>query len=156
MSQSFYSTETKEFDQLDEEADERLNALWEKFLELKDLGDIDRAEAAARQAWHALPEPRLSWDYFSNVMPFTFAEWYRDLGRFNMAEQWLALARESYGPGRDASVEFLAATIAYRKGDADAAYAEFDRQYKAFGLAPFKGEDPDYLAFYKARAKASK
>ena len=78
---------------------------------------------------------------------------YRDWGDFGQAAAWLRMARESYGPGPNVSVEFVAATIAYESGAFDDAFTEFNRQYEHFGRRAFEGEDPKYLAFTMKRRR---
>lgn len=86
-------------------------------------------------------------------MPSGNLVFYRDSKQFEKARQWLEVARESYGPGRNETIEFLAATLWYEMGDFDKAFEEFDRQYKAFKTRPFQGKDKKYLDFYLSRKK---
>jgi len=113
----------------------------------------ERSESLRLQAWEMLPEPKLGWDYYSNIMPRNNLVFYRNTRQFDKAKHWLEVTRESYGPGRDESIEFYAATLWYEMGDFDQAFEEFDRQYKAFKKRPFEGHDKKYLDFYMSRKK---
>lgn len=120
--------------------------------EAERAGDLRRSEDAFLQAWAALPEPKLGWNFYSNIIPRDNLLFYRDTRQFEKAEKWLAITRESYGPGRNEVIEFLAATLWYAMGDFDRAYEEFARQYQAGKKRPFQGEDKKYLDFYLERA----
>ena len=126
---------------------------------LKQAGEAARANQAEvseplrLKAWEMLPEPKLGWDYYSNIIPRNNMLFYRNTKQFDKALHWLDVTRESYGPGRNDSVEFYAATVWYEMGDHDKAFEEFDRQFKAFKKRPFEGHDKKYLDFYLSRQK---
>jgi tetratricopeptide (TPR) repeat protein len=113
--------------------------------------DAERSEKLRLQAWDLLPEPKLRWEFYSNIMPRSSLIFYRDTKQFEKAMKWLEITRESYGPDRNDTIEFLAATLWYEMGDFDKAFEEFDRQYAAFRKRPFEGEDKKYLDFYLSR-----
>ena len=117
--------------------------------------DPERSEKLRLQAWAMLPEPKLGWNFYSNIMPRDNLVFYRDTKNFDKAKTWLDITRESYGPGRDEAIELLAATLWYEMGDFDKAFEEFDRQYKAFRWRPFEGKDRKYLNFYLSRKKGA-
>jgi len=114
-------------------------------------GDSTKSEQLRLKAWDLLPEPKLSWDFYSNIMPRNNLFFYRDTQQFDKAQHWLDITRESYGPGRNDVVEFFAATLWLEMGENDKAFDEFDRQYKALKKRPFEGKDPKYLTFYLSR-----
>jgi tetratricopeptide (TPR) repeat protein len=116
-------------------------------------GEPERSEQLRLKAWEMLPEPKLGWEFYSNTMPRNNLTFFRDTKQFDKALHWLEVTRESYGPGRDDSVEFLAATLWYEMGNLDEAFDEFDRLYKAFKARPFQGKDRKYLDFYMSRKK---
>jgi tetratricopeptide (TPR) repeat protein len=116
-------------------------------------GEPERSEKLRLQAWEILPEPKLDWDFYSNIMPRNNLIFYRDIKQFEKAQQWLDVTRESYGPGRNETIEFLAATLWYEMGNLDQAFEEFDRQFRAFKARPFQGKDKKYLDFYMSRKK---
>jgi hypothetical protein len=120
--------------------------------EAKRAGDIRRSEEARLSAWEALPAPKLCWEFYSNIMPRNNLIFYRDARQFEKANRWLAITRESYGPGRNEVIEFLAATLWFEMGDFDRSYDEFARQFKAGRTRPFQGQDKKYLDFYLQRA----
>jgi tetratricopeptide (TPR) repeat protein len=153
VNDDYYSNEPKDFTPLPEELDSKIAPLWECFQEARDTGDMEQAEKFALAAWNELPEPKLSWDFYANVIPYDLVEFYRHLKRFKEAASWLELARESYGPGRDISIEFLAASLKFEQGDLDGAFTEFNRQFKMFGKRAFRGEPAKYLAFTLKRRK---
>ena len=78
---------------------------------------------------------------------------FRDTNQFEKAVYWLQVTRQAYGPGRDQSVEFMAATLWFEMGDFGRAYEEFDRQFKDGKSRPFQGKDRKYLDFYLERKK---
>lgn len=135
------------FKQLPDDKDEEINDLYDAFTSAWESDDMVVAEKNALAAWEALPEPKLGWDYFSNVLPVSLTEFYRDTKRFDQAQIWLARARESYGPEEDISIEFLAGTVAYRAGDLDSAFDRFNHAYANFGKRPFDEEPEEYLKF---------
>lgn len=121
--------------------------------EAERANEPERSEQMSLKAWGMLPEPKLGWNFYSNIMPRDNLLFYRNTKQFDKAQHWLAVTRESYGPGRDESVEFLAATLWYEMGDLDKAFEEFDRQYKSYKTRPFQGKDKKYLDFYLSRKK---
>jgi tetratricopeptide (TPR) repeat protein len=110
--------------------------------------DLERREKLSLQAWDLLPEPKLGWEFYSNIMPRDNLIFYRDTKQFEKAMKWLEITRESYGPDRNDTIEFLAATLWYEMGDFDKAFEEFDTQYEAFRKRPFEGKDKKYLDFF--------
>jgi hypothetical protein len=152
---NYYSDEAHDFATLPAKVEKKVSGHWEKFYSSVDEGDFPAAEAEALKAWEALPEPKLQWDYYANVIPMDLVTFYRNWGDFGKALAWLGIARETYGPGPNVSVEFVAATVAYESGDFDAAFQEFNRQYETFGKRAFEGEDPKYLAFTMKRRRQS-
>lgn len=114
-------------------------------------GDFSRSEEFRMSAWRTLPEPKLGWDFYANIIPRNNLLFYRDTKQFEKAMHWLEITRESYGPERDDMVEFLAATLWLEMGEFDKAFEEFDRQYKGSRTRPFQGKDKKYLDFYLSR-----
>lgn len=151
MSEYYDMGSVASFERLPENVDAQINAIWEQFYERWDDGKLDEAEQLGLKAWDALPEPKLSWDYYANVIPRVLTEFYRDRGQFDEAAEWLTKARVSYGPGRNVTIEFLAATIDFAKGDLDAAFEEFNRQFERFGKRAFQDEDTKYLELVLSR-----
>ena len=133
------------------EIKDKLDSLLRQAGEAKRALDNKGSEAFRIQAWDALPEPKLGWNYYSNIIPRNNLLFYRDTHQFDKAVEWLAVTRDSYGPGCDEVIEFMAATLWFEMGDFDKAYDEFDRQYKAGKTRPFQGQDKKYLDFYLKR-----
>lgn len=129
-----------------------IDDLLRKAGEAKRAGDLQRSEEARLAAWRVLPEPKLGWEFYSNIMPRNNLIFYRDARQFDKAQQWLAITRESYGPGRNEVIEFFAATLWFEMGDLDRAYGEFARQFQAGRTRPFQGQDKKYLDFYLKRS----
>jgi len=134
---------------------QEIDSLLRQAGEAQRRNDPEQSERLRLQAWDMLPEPKLGWNFHSNIMPRNNLVFYRDTKNFDKAKAWLDITRESYGPGRDESIEFLAATLWYEMGDFDKAFEEFDRQYKAFRWRPFEGKDRKYLNFYLSRKKGA-
>lgn len=149
-----YSISKREFRQLPPELDTKVNACWQDFITCEETGKIEDAERAGVLAWNMLPEPRTEWDYFSNVIPFALAEFFRDNASFDQARSWLDVARSTYGPGPDQTVEFLAATIEFEAGNTEEAVKEFERQYRTFGDRPFAEGGDKYLELVERRVSA--
>lgn len=118
-------------------------------------GDRVSAEGPMLEAWDKLPEPKLGWNFYSDILPRGFFELYRDSGQFDKAERWLETLRADYGPG-NASVEFLAATLWLETGALDRAFEAFDALYKAYKNRPFTGKNGKYLDFYLTTKKSKK
>lgn len=129
----------------------RIDSLLRAAGEAERRGDLLSSEDYSLRAWEVLPEPKLNWDFYSNIMPRDNLIFYRDSKQFEKAMHWLEITRESYGPERDDMVEFLAATLWLEMGEFDKAFEEFDRQYKGSRTRPFQGKDKKYLDFYLSR-----
>ena len=141
----------KHSSKLPKEIEDEIVALLKQAGDARRSGDNSGRELYALRAWDKLPEPKLSWEFFSNTMPRNNTLFYRDTRQFDKALHWLDITRESYGPDRDDVIEFVAATLYYEMGHTDKAFEEFDRQYKAFKTRPFQGLDKKYLDFYLGR-----
>jgi hypothetical protein len=115
-------------------------------------GDLKAAESLFLAAWDLVPEPKTDYDY-GQILSRGIVTFYRDTKQFNKALTWLDVMRRAYGPEPNESVEFLAATVSYEAGTLDDAFRRFAEIVKASGQRPFQGEKPDYLKFYKQRAK---
>jgi tetratricopeptide (TPR) repeat protein len=139
--------------ELPEQIRQRVDDLLRQSGEAQRAKDNERSEKLALQAWALLPEPKLGWEFYSNVLPRDNLLFYRDTKNFDKALRWLEVTREAYGPDRDDTIEFYAATLWFEMGEFDKAFEEFDRQYKAFRTRPFQGEDKKYLEFYLSQKK---
>jgi len=118
-------------------------------------GNILAAEKHFLAAWGAIPQPQLEYDY-AQSLTVALTEFYRDTAQPVKAMQWLALAREAYGPEANPHTEFLAATVSYEAGDFDEAYRLFDQLFKQYNRRPFQEARPEYLSFYLDRAGKAK
>lgn len=130
---------------------EQVDALLKQAGDARRAGDLVNSERFRNEAWALLPEPRIGWNFYGQVVPRNALLFFRDTKQFDKAQRWLEVAREAYGPGRDDMIEFLAATLWFEMGDLDKAWAEFDRHHKAFKTRPFQGHDRKYLDFYLSR-----
>lgn len=115
-------------------------------------GDLEKAEAHFLTVWNSIPEPRLEYD-FADSIAVSLTQFYRDTGQAEKAFQWLAVAREAYGPDANPHTEFLAATVHYEAGQFEQAYALFDTLYRQYHRRPFEDENPAYLDFYLKKAE---
>lgn len=145
----------KQYQQVPAELQLKIDSLLKNAGEARRAGDIDTRERLALEAWAMLPYPKLNWDYYSNILPRDNLLFYRDTKQFTKAIEWLEISREAYGPGREETIEFIAATLWFAMDDLDKAWEEFDRQYKVGKTRPFQGKDKKYLDFYLSR-KAKK
>ncbi|MBO0664590.1 hypothetical protein LQ948_18750 [Jiella sp. MQZ9-1] len=121
--------------------------------------DLVQEEILSLNAWNLLPEPKLGWEFYSNIIPRDNMIFFRDTNQFDKALHWLDITRKSYGSTKerpDQVIEFYAATIYFEMGRYDDAFAIFDWQYKKWKTLPFKGADKKYLDFYlRKKAKRS-
>jgi len=139
--------------ELDAELSKKIDAILKRSGELEREGNIIESEKLSLEAWDLLPDPKLGWEFYSNIMPRDNMLFYRDTKQFEKALKWLEITRESYGSTPEQPnqvVEFQAATIYFEMGRLDDAYDIFDWQYKTWKRLPFKGEDKKYMDFYLA------
>lgn len=142
--------------QLPQELDDELDAKLSDAEDLADEGDFDGALALGDEVWAALPEPKLGWDYYPEILSQKMCDAAIEAGRLDSAAVWLERTTEAYGEGNpttESIIGFKKAKLYYRAGQPDLAYAYFDAAYKADGKRRFKGEPDDYWQFYEeARA----
>lgn len=113
-------------------------------------GNPDAAERHFLNAWAALPEPKLDFDY-AQLLSSGLATFYRDTRQFDKARRWIEVMRQAYGPEPNVYPEFLAGTIAFESGDLDEAFRLFRPWYEQFGSRPFEGQEPKYLDLVRRR-----
>jgi len=128
---------------------EELQTLGQQFREAQKIGDFDNAEKYLLKAWAVLPTPATDYDY-SQTLSRGLVQFYRDTNQSQKAIEWLEITKTAYGYAPNASIEFLAGTVYFTAGEFDTAFSIFDKLYKQYKERPFKGEKPDYLAFYKS------
>lgn len=134
--------------------DDTENAAWESAYasarKASEAGDHRAAFAWADQAWLRIPEPRwqCSVAYITTL---------RRIAVRYKASDWLAGADVARAAAEDAwskvqvpVFQVLAGIGLYEAGDHAEAMAYFGAAYTASGDFGFKGEDPKYLAFYRA------
>jgi hypothetical protein len=109
-----------------------------------EAGDLSSAEEHFMNAWNALPEPKLNFDY-AQIMSSGNTVFYRDTRQFDKAWQWIGIMRKAYGPEPNPYPEFLAGTVAYESGNLDEAFRLFRPLYEKYGGRPFQERDPKYL-----------
>lgn len=139
---------------LPKEVQNSIDNLLRKAGEARRAGNAQEEERLALEAWDTLPEPKLGWNYYSNIMPFDNVGFFRDVREFDKALRWLDVTRQSYGStpdSPDSAIEFLAATVYFEMGDLDKAFEIFDWQFKNWNKRPFEGENRKYLDFYLSR-----
>jgi tetratricopeptide (TPR) repeat protein len=139
--------------ELDADLAKRIDSILTKSGEFLREGNMHESERLSLEAWDLLPEPKLSWEFYSNIIPRDNMLFYRDTKQFDKALQWLEITRTSYSSTPEHPnqvVEFQAATIYFEMGRLDDAYTIFDRQYKTWKRLPFKGKDNKYIDFYLA------
>jgi hypothetical protein len=78
-------------------------------------GDIAAAEASFLEAWRAIPEPRVEYDYATSLAR-GLVDFYCQTKQYDKASSWLPTVREAYGGGYNPSVELLAAKVAFEAG----------------------------------------
>ena len=115
-------------------------------------GDVVSAEAAFLDAWQLIPEPRLGYDYAQSFAR-GLVDFFRDTRQFEKANEWLVVTRQAYRDPDDPTIDFLGATVAFAAGNHQEAFRLFDKVHSAYGLRPFRGEDPAYLKFFRAYSK---
>lgn len=139
---------------LSSEIDKKVDTLLRKSGEAMRAGNWDEEKKYALEAWDALPDPKLGWNFYSNIIPRDMVTAYRDHKEFDEALKWLEITRQSYKStieNPDSEIEFIAATVYYEMGDTDRAFQIFDWQFKNWKRRPFEGQDRKYLDFYLSR-----
>lgn len=138
---------------LDSAQEEALDALINEGYDARDAGDLPDCIAKLREAWSLVPEPKLRWDYYGQVLTRELTNMCIEQGDLAQAAQWLERFDEAYSPHSESSrmlVDFAKAKLFYRAGQHDLAWAYFDAIYKVSGKRPFKGEAPEYYEFYSS------
>ncbi len=134
------------------------DAIESLFLEAKnalDRGDPDAAARARMQVWERLPEPKYQWD-FSYVYLHGMVTYLRPARRnydelTRIIEDYIASV---YFDPADYGPHFWLATLAFERGDTEAAFKYFDTANKLTKGRCFAEEDPRFRAFYReARAR---
>ncbi|MBP0583483.1 hypothetical protein J8I29_29460 [Labrys sp. LIt4] len=135
--------------ELPEAVKDSLNKAFVNYHEEKNRNNFEGMEKALLESWDLLPDQKLRWNFYSNIIPKFMVGFYRDFHHFDNAVRWLNIIRESYGPELNEPVEFLAATLDYEMGKLDKAFNEFDIQYKKYGSKVFSEYDNKYFKFYR-------
>lgn len=142
-----------EYQQLPEELDTVLDDILDAFYEKMDAKDFSQAESLILDIWDQLPDPKLTWDFYANIIPRKLTDLYIQMAQFDKAYQWLDVTRESYGPEPDVSIEFLAGRVHFHFDQLDQAFDRFKWCYDQFKKRPFQEEDPEYWSFFEGRLK---
>lgn len=143
--------------EIPKELDKVLYAKLDSAEDLAADGDFTGALALGDEVWEGLPEPKLGWDYYPEILSQNMCDWAIEAGRLAEAATWLERTEKAYSSGSLASqalIGFKKAKLYYRAGQQELAYAYFDADYKASGKRSFKEEPAEYWQFYEA-AKAA-
>ncbi|TRY20200.1 hypothetical protein FOJ82_04890 [Tessaracoccus rhinocerotis] len=143
--------------QLPPELDEVLEAKLRRASRATRDGDHAAALVLGEEIWDALPEPKLGWDYYPEILSQKMCDAAIEAGQLDRAAVWLERTTEAYGADNASAapiIGFKKAKLYYRSGQLDLAYAYFDANYTADGKRRFKGEPEEYWQFYEA-ARAS-
>jgi hypothetical protein len=136
--------------QLDPEIVDGIEDLLLEAKNATERGDPDGAARACMQVWEQLPEPKYQWD-FSYVFLHGMVTYLRSARRnydelVKIVEGYISskyFDPEDYGP------YFWLGTLAYERGDTEAAYQYFEKANKMTGGRCFADQDPRYRAFFK-------
>lgn len=111
-------------------------------------GDVDAALVAMDQAWAALPEPKLQWDFYPQVLSRTFADQLARAGRGEDAVRWLRVTRQAYDApevGDQVPIDLIDARIRLGLGRREEAVRILAGILDAYGRRPFTGDNADLL-----------
>lgn len=136
---------------LDSALESALDGIINAGYDARDAGDSDGYVARLREAWELVPEPKLHWDYYGQILTRELTEELIERGDLADAAEWVERLDEAYAPHSIASrplVDFVKAKLYFRAGQLDLAHAYFDAIYKSGGKRPFKGQAPEYFEFY--------
>ncbi|NLE97993.1 MAG: hypothetical protein GX596_08400 [Propionibacterium sp.] len=114
-------------------------------------GDLAACIAKLGQAWDLVPEPKLQWDYYGQILSLEASKACIEHGVLAEAAVWVERLDDAYAPHSEASrpmVDFVKAKLYYRAGERDLAHAYFDAIYKVSGKRAFRGEPDEYYEFY--------
>lgn len=138
---------------LDSALEEVLDALMNEGYDVGASGDTAAQVAKLLEAWALVPEPKLHWDYYGQIISRELTELYIERGELKEAAEWLERLDEAYSPHSIASrpmIDFVKAKLFFRSGEKELSWTYFDAIYKASGKRPFQGEPPEYYEFYKS------
>ncbi len=107
-------------------------------------GQLSEAEKLFNEAWDMMPEPKLGWDS-SQLMAGHFARLYRDIGSFQVAENFVAHVFSCNPASGDGDPFFLKGTVLYESGRVDEAKLAFKQALDVAGRRPFD-DNEKYLA----------
>lgn len=133
----------------------QLDARIKEGMRARKQGDFDAAVARFQEAWDLLPDPKLSWDYYGQILTRELSSACIESGDLSAAAAWVERFDEAYSPHSDASrmlVDFAKAKLFYRAGQQDLAWAYFDAIYKVKGKRVFEREDDAYYEFYRGHS----
>ncbi|MCC2591912.1 hypothetical protein LKO27_00510 [Tessaracoccus sp. OS52] len=143
--------------QLPKELDEALYARLDSARDSIDEGNYEAALAEGDAIWEALPEPKMGWDYYPEIVSQDMCAAAIEAGRLDRAAEWLERTTQAYTPLNPTSeliVDFLKAKLFLRSGNEALAYAYFDAIHQAQGKRPFQDEPPVYWEFYDGARKS--
>lgn len=114
-------------------------------------GKKEESLKLALDAWKLIPEPKRNWDYYPQSLSAGFVEDYVELGDKKNAQKWIEIMAEMFDDPNheDHQVLMTEGSAMYTLGDIDRAYYVFGRLYEIYGEPGFKGEQHQYLDFYK-------
>ena len=137
--------------ELPDELQTQLEHLIGQHFDAVDAGKTSDALAAIAEAWALVPEPKSSWDYYSQVLPQYALDLTCRAGHSDDAESWLDLIDQALQPHNDASRMMLTrhrGKVLLLKGDTDQAWSCFHTIYSALGRHGFGSDEQQYLDFY--------
>lgn len=139
--------------QLPKELDDALDAKMDDATDLADAGDLTGALSLGDEIWDALPEPKLGWDYYPEVLSQQMCDVAIEAGRLDAAAVWLERTEQAYGepnPTTQAIVGFKKGKLFFRAGQFELAHAYFDAAYNSDGKRRFRNEPDEYWQFYQS------
>lgn len=130
------------------------------FLEAKNAlarGDADAVARFCKQAWQRVPEPKFQWDFSYSFLDGlvtylrparrNYDELAKIIDEYITSQYFRA---DEYGP------YFWLGTLAFERGDTDAAHQYFEKADKLTGGRCFADEDLRYKKFYRESRAARK
>ena len=113
-------------------------------------GDVAGAAASALAAWELLPEPRLDWDFYPQIITRGLIGFYAALKDRDKARKWIELMAKAYDDPdhEDHLVLMVEGEAHHQLGDRDRAAYVFARILEIYGEGGFEGDQKQYLDLY--------
>ncbi len=113
-------------------------------------GDVAGAIVSALSAWELLPEPRLDWDFYPQIMTRGLVGFYVEVNDQTNARKWIEVMANAYDdPNHEDHLVLMVEGEAYHHlGERERATYVFTRIFEIYGENGFEGDQKQFLALY--------